>query len=227
MNPNDPRSYILFSTEKYEYMKKRIHQTHPLSGDGEVERKTFPDGERYQRIATDVMGMHAVIVGGTISDTDTLELYDMACAIAKYGARRLTIVIPYFGYSTMERSTKHGEVVTAKTRARLLSAIPWCPDGRFPRTRGDRPSKRGCAGVEATVPPHTRGSTHHAWLRDAWNSGSPAHAGIDLPKTKLQVQYDRFPRTRGDRPWKKQFYGSDFAVPPHTRGYDACFYDKR
>ena len=42
----------------------------------------------------------------------------------KYGARRLDLVIPYYGYATMKRAVKRGEVVTAKTRARLFSAIP-------------------------------------------------------------------------------------------------------
>jgi ribose-phosphate pyrophosphokinase len=34
------------------------------------------------------------------------------------------MVIPFYGYSTMERSTRAGEIVKAKTRARLLSSIP-------------------------------------------------------------------------------------------------------
>jgi ribose-phosphate pyrophosphokinase len=91
---------------------------------GQTEVRFFPDGERYQRILSDVNGKDVVIVGGTISDSDTLELFDMACAIEKYGGKTLTLVIPYFGYSTMERAVKPGEVVTGKSRARLLSAIP-------------------------------------------------------------------------------------------------------
>lgn len=91
---------------------------------GEVEVRAFPDGERYQRIATPVEGRDVVLVGVTSSDAATLELYDLACAIVNYGAESLTLVIPYFGYSTMERAVRPGEVVTAKTRARLLSAIP-------------------------------------------------------------------------------------------------------
>jgi ribose-phosphate pyrophosphokinase len=91
---------------------------------GSIETKSFPDGERYMRIETNVDGGDVVLVGGTISDEDTLELYDLACSLVKEGARRLTLVIPYFGYSTMERAVRAGEVVTAKTRARLLSAIP-------------------------------------------------------------------------------------------------------
>jgi len=96
---------------------------------GEVEQTLFPDGERYQRVVNNVAGEDVVLLGGTVSDAATLEIYDLACALAKFGARRLTLVVPYFGYSTMERGVKPGEVVTAKTRARLLSAIPAAADG--------------------------------------------------------------------------------------------------
>lgn len=114
---------ILFSTQNYTYLKKKLLSLGNFEN-GETEVKFFPDGERYQRILSDVNGKDVIIVGGTISDSDTLELYDLACAIEKYGGKTLTVVIPYFGYSTMERAIKKGEVVTAKTRARLISAIP-------------------------------------------------------------------------------------------------------
>lgn len=114
---------ILFSTTRYAYLKDRILQ-HGTFDDGIVEVEHFPDGERYQRITCDVNGHRVVLVGGTTSDSDTLELYDLAYALQKYGASSLIIVIPYFGYSTMERAVRTGEVVTAKTRAHLLSSIP-------------------------------------------------------------------------------------------------------
>jgi ribose-phosphate pyrophosphokinase len=66
----------------------------------------------------------AVLIGGTISDAETLELYDLACGLVEYGVRKLNIIIPFYGYATMERSVKVGEIVTAKTRARLLSSVP-------------------------------------------------------------------------------------------------------
>ena len=96
---------------------------------GAVERYSFPDGERYQRLKSHVDDRDAVLVGGTISDSATLALYDLAWAIVRYGARRLTVVVPYFGYSTMERAVHPGEVVAAKTRARLLSSIPSASHG--------------------------------------------------------------------------------------------------
>lgn len=96
---------------------------------GTLERRNFPDGERYLRVAVDCWGRDVVLLGGTPGDLDWLELYDLGCAIARAGARSLSIVMPYFGYATMERAVKPGEVVTAKTRARLISAIPPCEAG--------------------------------------------------------------------------------------------------
>jgi len=114
---------ILFATTDYQYLLDRILQHHPFET-GEVEVKFFPDGERYQRVHTDVAERDVVLIGGTINDMATLEIYDLSCAFAKFGARSLTLLIPYFGYSTMERAVKSGEVVTGKNRARLLSSIP-------------------------------------------------------------------------------------------------------
>lgn len=117
-------SILLFGTQSYLYLRDKILQASSIFEPGEVLVKKFPDGERYQRILQEVNQHEVAIVGGTTSDEDTLELYDLACAMSKHGARSLTLIVPYFGYSTMERAVKPGEVVTAKTRTRLLSAIP-------------------------------------------------------------------------------------------------------
>ena len=119
---------LIFSTHAYGFLRDDLCR---LGGfpPGEVERKEFPDGERYLRLASAAAGRDAVLVGGTSSDADLLELYDLATGLVRCGARRLTLVVPYFGYSTMERAVREGEVVTAKTRARLLSGIPVAPAG--------------------------------------------------------------------------------------------------
>lgn len=90
----------------------------------EIERRTFPDGERYHRIAHSPVGESVILVGGTIDDAETLELYELACGLIQSGTAALQIVVPYYGYSTMERAALPGEVVKAHTRALLLSAIP-------------------------------------------------------------------------------------------------------
>ncbi len=119
---------LLFSIASYEYLRPRFLAAGDFEA-GEIERKTFPDGERYLRLAADTWGRDVVLLGGTPTDLDWLEVYDLAFAITRGGARSLSIVMPYFGYSTMERAVKPGEVVTAKTRAMLLSAIPPCEAG--------------------------------------------------------------------------------------------------
>lgn len=114
---------ILFHTEDYTYLADKVLSCGNFEP-GEVEVKVFLDGERYQRLKTNVEQRDVVIIGGTYNDEATLELYDLASAIVSYGASSLNLIVPYFGYSTMERAVKTGEAVTAKTRARLLSAIP-------------------------------------------------------------------------------------------------------
>jgi ribose-phosphate pyrophosphokinase len=114
---------ILFAIKDYEYLAKKLMACHDFE-QGKLEVSHFTDGERYQRIISGIENRDVVLIGGTVSDSATLELYDLASSLVSYGANSLTLVIPYFGYSTMERAVLSGEIVTAKTRARLLSSIP-------------------------------------------------------------------------------------------------------
>lgn len=114
---------IIFSIPDYRYLQQEILGL-GIFDEGQIEVKLFPDGERYQRILTPVQGRDVVLIGGTISDSDTLEIYDLAYALIKYGARSIQLFFPYFGYSTMERAVKIGEVVTAKSRAVMFSSLP-------------------------------------------------------------------------------------------------------
>jgi len=114
---------LVYSTRAYSEMASEI--TWLIGGvRGAIGVQPFPDGERALTLVTSPAERDVVLVGGTVSDGDTLELYDLACGLVGKGARSLTLVIPYFGYSTMERAVKSGEIVTAKTRARLFSSIP-------------------------------------------------------------------------------------------------------
>ena len=136
------RQKIIFSTKNYSALLELILQERdeiyatlvdegPVSEklfdslvEGTVEVKEFPDMETYHRLATKVEDKDVIIVGGTPHDMDLMEIYDLACAAVKSGAHTLTLFIPYFSYSTMERAVKDGEVVKAKNRARILSCIP-------------------------------------------------------------------------------------------------------
>jgi len=114
---------LVFSTAGYDYFADELVAAGQFAR-GRVERSVFPDGEHYLRVATDVLDRDAVVVGGTISDAATLELYDLACAVVENGATTLSLIVPWYGYATMDRASKPGEAVTAKNRARIFSSIP-------------------------------------------------------------------------------------------------------
>ena len=119
---------VLFAIDGYEYLADELAR---LSGAerGVLTRHQFPDGERHLAFQTDVEHRDVLFIGGTISDEATLELYDLASAAVEYGAHTLTMIIPWFGYATMERASEPGEVVVAKNRARLFSGIPQAGSG--------------------------------------------------------------------------------------------------
>jgi ribose-phosphate pyrophosphokinase len=114
---------LLFATERYQELGEEIASAGDFDSGG-IQRKIFPDGERYRRIEADCARRDVALVGGTIDDFDTLEIYDLACGLVHLGVHTLTLVLPWFGYQTMERASKRGEIVAAKNRARLLSSVP-------------------------------------------------------------------------------------------------------
>ena len=117
------RDKLIFHTSRYKYLADRVLSLGNYL-EGIVETSHFSDGERYQRIVSKVEDQHVILIGGTVDDPTTLELFDLASALVSYGAESLSLIVPYYGYSTMERAVKAREIVTAKTRARLFSAIP-------------------------------------------------------------------------------------------------------
>lgn len=116
-------SYSVYAIERYEYLQHQLCQT-PGFQAGRLHRSLFADGERHLRFHDNLNGQDAILIGGTIDDSATLELYDMALGVIGLGVHKLSLLIPYFGYSTQERAVTRGEVVTAKARAVLLSSIP-------------------------------------------------------------------------------------------------------
>lgn len=114
---------VVFSISDYDYMAGELSRIGAFER-GAIDRDVFPDGEHYLRVASNVLDQHAVVIGGTISDSATLELYDLACAIVENGAATLSLIVPWYGYATMDRATKSGEAVTAKNRARIFSSVP-------------------------------------------------------------------------------------------------------
>jgi len=78
----------------------------------------FPDGERYVRLRGTVTDEHVVVVQTTHPDSMIVEFFLLADAVRDAGARRVTAVIPYYGYSRQDKRFLEGEAVSAKTLAK-------------------------------------------------------------------------------------------------------------
>lgn len=119
---------IILSTDSSAYFATRIAQQFRASELISTTRKKFGDGERYLKInlqnRLELFGRDVIIVGSTTTDDDFTEVCRVGTAAANCGARRIVFAIPFFGYSTMERAVKPGEIVTAKFNARQLSLLP-------------------------------------------------------------------------------------------------------
>ncbi len=81
----------------------------------------FPDGERYVRLLGPVAGDHVVLVQTTHPDSMIVELFLLADAIRDAGARRLTVVVPYYGYGRQDKRFLDGEAISAKTIAKHIA----------------------------------------------------------------------------------------------------------
>ncbi len=92
----------------------------PLS-DVEIER--FADGELFVRIDENMRGEDVYIIQPTSSPANDhlMELLICMDALARASARRITAVIPYFGYARQDRKTGGRTPITARLVANLLA----------------------------------------------------------------------------------------------------------
>lgn len=90
-------------------------------GNAEVDR--FNDGEIRTRIKEDVRGRDVFIVQPTCHpvNENMMELLVLIDAIRRSSARRITAVIPYYGYGRQDRKDRPRVPITAKLVANLIT----------------------------------------------------------------------------------------------------------
>lgn len=87
----------------------------------EMIRKRFADGEYYHAFPSDLSGKHLIIVGATHNDSSHQETLDLIQGGRYWNAASINVVVPYLGYSTMERTKPSTqEIPKGITRTRQL-----------------------------------------------------------------------------------------------------------
>jgi ribose-phosphate pyrophosphokinase len=90
---------------------------------GQSHLTRFSDGEVYVQILENVRGADVFVIQPTCFPVDQhlMELLMMIDALKRASARRITAVIPYFGYARQDRKDKPRVPVSAKLVADLLT----------------------------------------------------------------------------------------------------------
>jgi ribose-phosphate pyrophosphokinase len=92
----------------------------PLGG-AKIDR--FPDGEKVIKLEDDVRGRDCFILQSTCRpvDENLVELLIFLDCLRRASARRVTAVIPYFGYARQDRKDEGRVPITAKLVANLIT----------------------------------------------------------------------------------------------------------
>ncbi len=89
---------------------------------GLISRKVFSDGELWIKFKENIRGRDVYLVQSTMPPAENLmELLIMLDAAKRSSARRVTAVIPYFGYARQDRKDQPRVAVTAKLVADMLT----------------------------------------------------------------------------------------------------------
>jgi len=90
---------------------------------GRAEVGTFADGETSVDIGENVRGMDVFVLQSTCAPANThlMELLVLLDALRRSSARRVTAVIPYYGYARQDRKSASRVPITAKLVADLIS----------------------------------------------------------------------------------------------------------
>ena len=90
---------------------------------GKADVGTFSDGECSLGIGENVRGQDCFILQSTCApaNANLMELLIMIDALKRASARRITVVVPYYGYARQDRKVKPRAPITAKLVADLIT----------------------------------------------------------------------------------------------------------
>jgi len=122
MSASDREHLKIFAGSSSESLAEAMCRTLELPlGKSDPER--FPDGEILVRLHEDVRGRDCFVVQSTCEpvNPNLMELWIFLDCLKRASARRVTAVIPYFGYARQDRKDEGRVPITAKLVANLVT----------------------------------------------------------------------------------------------------------
>jgi len=128
-------SKIIMSAPQIENIRNNVLQkmNYPVfskgwKGLGQINWNEFSDGSPNNSFDSPeaIKGSDVFFIANFEDTKEIFSQLSVIYAIPHYGAKSLTVFIPYFPTATMERVGEPGQIATAKTLMRMLNAIPPC-----------------------------------------------------------------------------------------------------
>ncbi len=121
----DIKSTMIFSGNANKPLAKMVANNLGVSL-GKASVKTFSDGEISVEIDENVRGQDVYIIQPLCDpvNDNLMELLIMADALKRSSVERISVVLPYFGYSRQDRRARSARVpITAKVVANMLTSM--------------------------------------------------------------------------------------------------------
>jgi len=119
----DSRGMRIFAGRNSKPLAEHIcrHVGMPL---GDARTQVFPDGEMLVKLEEDVRGRDCFVVSSTCDpvNNNLMELLIFTDCLRRASARRMTLVMPYFGYARQDRKSEGRTPITAKLVANMITA---------------------------------------------------------------------------------------------------------
>ena len=126
--------FHFFTTRNYQDVKIFSGTSNPILArsicayvgveQGKCSVSSFPDGETFVKIEENVRGDDVFIIQSTCPPTNhnLMELFIIMDALRRASAKRITAVLPFYGYARQDRKDQPRVPITAKLVANLLVA---------------------------------------------------------------------------------------------------------
>ena len=117
----DANSMVIFGGTASTVLAKSICDYLNLTP-GEARVSAFPDGETLVKVEEDVRGRDCFVVQSTSPpvNENLMELLILIDSLRRSSAKRITAVIPYYGYARQDRKSEGRTPITAKLVANMI-----------------------------------------------------------------------------------------------------------
>jgi len=113
--------YFLFSTKSNPGLAMKLIEKAPCLAEGKCLISHYKDGEILVHIDENIKGRKVFVLGSTFPPAEnTLELIILINTLKENGAKKIIVLMPYFGYGKQDKMKYSGDAMSAKLMANII-----------------------------------------------------------------------------------------------------------